>query len=125
MQQLIKSLLKDNSLLLAILVTIVIIFLSLIRIGKQPINFNHLDKIEHCIAYATLSFLWLLSLGNTKRRKIIICIMCMLFGMFIEVLQDTTSYRTFDYVDMFANSIGVLIGFIMFIFFVKYDKLTN
>jgi len=121
----IKNLLKANSLLLAILVTIVIAFLSLLKIGPQPISFNHLDKIEHCIAYATLGFLWLLSKNSTQKTNYIIVVFCILYGILIEVLQSTTSYRTFDYVDMLANSVGVGIGYIIFSFFVKNDKLMN
>ncbi|XGA85186.1 VanZ family protein [Polaribacter sejongensis] len=37
------------------------------------------------------------------------------FGIIIEVLQQTlTTYRTGDYKDAIANTVGILLGFIIF-----------
>ena len=125
MLQGIKKLLKANSLLFAILVTITITVLSLIKLGSQPIHFTYIDKVEHAIAYMTLSFFWLLKYGITKVYKIFIIVICIMFGMFIEVLQSTTSYRTFDLVDMIANAIGVVMGYLIFENFIKKKNLIN
>jgi len=125
MLKVIKKLLKDNSLFLAIAVTLTITVLSLIKLGVQPISFTYLDKVEHAIAYTTLSFFWLLTFGLTKKKILLVILICVIFGAFIEVLQKTTSYRTFDYVDMIANTIGVLIGYLIFIFFTKKNNLVN
>jgi len=46
------------------------------------------------------------------------------FGIIIEVLQLTlTDYRTFDWWDAFANSIGALLGVLAFDFLRKVFKL--
>jgi len=120
----IKRLLQRSSLYIAVFVTVFITYLSLAKIGPQPISFNHLDKIEHAIAYATLSFFWLLSFGTTKKKINIIIGVCIAYGAVIEVLQSTTAYRTFDYADMIANAIGVLLGMLFFKFFTKNKNLT-
>ena len=121
----IKSLLKANSLLLALFTTLLIAFLSLTRVGTvQPVNFKYLDKIEHGIAYMVLSFFWLLSLRNKKVTKLVIILFCIIYGVIMEVLQSTTSYRTFDYMDMIANSLGAGLGFIVFVFLRKVKKVA-
>ena len=111
------SLLKSNSLILAIFCTLIIGVLSLTRIGtQQPISFKYLDKIEHCIAYSVLSFLWLLAIGKTKSIVFLVVLGCVFYGIIIEVLQGATTYRTFDYVDMVANSLGVIVGYLVLLF---------
>ncbi len=121
----IKLLLRANSLLLAISITIIIAVLSLMKIGKQPINFHSIDKVEHCIAYAVLSFFWVLALGNTQKKRLIVVFFCVFYGVIIEMFQGMTTYRTFDFVDMIANSLGVLIGLLIFLFFIKKKNLVN
>ncbi len=126
MQKLIKQLLKDNSVYFAIVITIIIAVLSLIRIGKQPISFTYLDKIEHAIAYFVLTFLWLLKFKK-QSAKIIVLITVVLYGVLLEVLQfKLTDYRTFDYMDMLANAFGALLAFLVFKFLEKKQfKLLN
>ena len=119
----IKNLLKDKSVYFAVLITIVIAFLSLVRMGKQPVNFAYLDKIEHSIAYTVLTFFWLLAFGKTTRNKLIVVIFCVFYGIIIEVLQGENTYRTFDFADMFANSIGTVIGLLLFNRFIKNNNL--
>lgn len=121
----IKNLLKGSSLFLAIAVTIIIALLSLMKIGKIPIDFTYTDKVGHCIAYAVLSFFWMLAIGKVQRAILIIIVLCILYGIILEVFQGMTNYRTFDFVDMGANTIGVLIGFLFFIFFTKKENLTD
>ena len=92
----IKKLLKRNSLIVAVVLTIVIVFLSLGKVSGPPINFTYIDKVEHTIAYMTLVFFWLLAFGSSKKTIYLVIILCVLFGVLMEVLQSTTSYRTFD-----------------------------
>lgn len=110
----IKNLLKDKILAIAILITITIAYLSLMKIPKYDIQISHIDKWQHSIAYFTLSISWLFSFYK-KKVKYLIILSCILFGIIIEVLQHTlTNYRTGDYLDVVANSIGVLLGLFVF-----------
>jgi glycopeptide antibiotics resistance protein len=44
--------------------------------------------------------------------KFVVVIAVVLYGMLLEVLQSLlTDYRTFDYIDMFANTFGALLAF--------------
>ncbi|WP_435261170.1 VanZ family protein [Tenacibaculum sp. nBUS_03] len=127
MLRLIKNLFKDkkNRIIIAIFITISIAILSLIKLGKQPISISNIDKIEHAIAYLFLTFFWLLALVKTKYQTYIVSICCFFYGIIIEVLQTTiTTYRTGDYYDIIANSVGVLLAFTLFsIFFYKKDTI--
>ncbi|MDY0781296.1 VanZ family protein [Tenacibaculum sp. IB213877] len=120
MLKLIKNLLKHNSLLIAIAVTIAIAILSLIKIGKMPVHFTYIDKVEHTIAYFVLTFFWLLAQGKTSAARIKVVLICIVYGIIIEVLQkELTTYRSFDYADMLANSAGTIIALLIFSFFLK------
>lgn len=116
MQKLIKNLLKGKFLFIAIVITIAIAFLSLVKISfKQPINVSFLDKIEHCVAYFVLSLTWLLALGKSKKSIAVITVLCLLYGIIIEILQaEITSYRTAEYLDALANMVGIALALLIF-----------
>ncbi|MCL7762267.1 VanZ family protein [Polaribacter sp. Z014] len=82
---------------------------------KVEPNINNIDKMYHLTAYFTLSICWLFSFYRKPALKYVIVICCILFGILIEVLQQTlTVYRTGDYKDAIANTLGVLLGLIVF-----------
>tara|TARA_B100001057_G_scaffold282098_1_gene282430 strand:- start:430 stop:819 length:390 start_codon:yes stop_codon:yes gene_type:complete len=120
----IKKLLKANALFIAIVITIFIAIISLARVDKVASRILLLqDKLNHLIAYFFLTLSWFYALHQKKfspknTRHLILC--CILYGIFIEVLQSIlTSYRTASYLDILANSVGVVIGALAFHFFEK------
>ena len=116
----IKNLLKDNLKTIAVLITIGIAIVSLIKIEVQPIQINNLDKYEHAFAYFVLSFTWLLAFNRSKINKLVIVVCCFFFGIIIEALQVTmTSYRSGEYLDIVANTTGILIAYITYFLFFK------
>ena len=116
----IKVLLLDNLLVVAIVTTIAIICLSLLKVPSTGININNIDKAYHSVAYFVLALTWLLSFYKKPSKKYIIVVCCILFGIIIEVLQSTlTIYRTGDYKDVLANSLGVLLALFIFNIFFK------
>jgi VanZ family protein len=118
----IKNLLKDNIKIkaIAILITVSIAILSLIKIGPQPIQINNLDKYEHALAYFVLSFFWLMVFRTTKINKLIVVFCCFFYGIIIETLQVTaTSYRSGDILDIAANTTGILIAYIIYFLFLR------
>ncbi|WP_239758876.1 VanZ family protein [Tenacibaculum finnmarkense] len=118
----IKSLLKDNLTIIAILISIGIAILSLIKIRKPPaiIQIKNLDKYEHAFAYFVLCFVWLIAFDKTKINKIIIVLCCLFYGIIIEGLQVTiTTYRSGDVLDIVANTTGILIAYMMYFLFLR------
>ena len=90
---------------LTLLLFIVIVFLSL-KPNQLPPSHSHMDKVYHCIAYASLVIpmalkrpsLWLHGVG----------LMFLLSGV-IELVQPITG-RTADWLDFLVNGIGLIIG---------------
>lgn len=115
MLKLIKTLFKGKILFIAIGVTIGILYLSLLKVPKTSINIDNADKLYHCFAYFVLTFTWLLYFRKKPNKKYLVVISCIFFGIIIEILQSTlTNYRTADYLDALANSLGVLIALMIF-----------
>lgn len=121
MQKLIKPILNSNLPLgLAIVCTAFIIYLSLSDISAFPkMNVTHEDKIYHFTAYFVLNFLWLLAFIRKSSKFFSLFILISLgiisFGIVIEITQELlTEIRVFDYYDILANSVGVIISYLMF-----------
>ncbi len=120
MLQNIKKLLADNSLWIAIITTISVTILSLVALPKIDLGLNLKsgDKYLHVIAYFVLSFFWYIALRkklNNTRYKIAVILSIILYGIILEGLQGgLTSYRTADWHDAIANTLGVLLAVISF-----------
>lgn len=107
--------LKKLILIAAIVYTMVLTFLCLIKSENIPdLGVSFADKIYHFLAYSMLTFLWFLVFFfnfNFKINKAIICsvVTSILYGIIIEVLQETiTDSRILDINDIFANTCGVI-----------------
>lgn len=109
-----KILSKHNSLLLALACTTGILILSLINKFPEPSGVRINDKIGHTIAYLCLSFFWLTFAKNlTKKAKhfVLVASLCIIYGIVLELLQGTlTTTRTASVFDVFANTLGVIVG---------------
>lgn len=121
MQKLISRILNKKLLIIsAIFCTLFIVFLSLSNLSGIPkLKIGHEDKLYHFIAYFTLNTIWLAAMFAYSYRTWLynLCISCVIiaFGIVIEVLQDVlTDYRVFDYYDILANSLAVIISFLSF-----------
>jgi VanZ family protein len=87
---------------------VTILYFCLRQPGAQKESIPHLDKLVHLTCYLVYAF----SLQQILKRKyrIGILIYCILFGVVVEFLQEQTGYRSFEYADMLANSLGALLG---------------
>ena len=119
----IKNLLQDKALYFAILFTITIAILSLSKMPKEGISVPSSDKLSHLIAYFFLMLAWLYSIikqQNFKSKVKYVVFGCFIYGIIIEVLQSAiTSYRTASYLDILANSMGILLAILTFYIFEK------
>lgn len=90
------------------LIVAAVIFLSLI--SKVPINVpvQFSDKVGHIIAYAVLMG-WFVQLFRNRRVLLLHAVLLVGLGIGLEFLQGYTG-RHFEYADMVANTIGVLLG---------------
>lgn len=121
----IKTLLKDNSIFLALAITIGILCLSLIKMPKTDIQISNIDKFYHSFAYFVLAISWLFTYRKKPKVKYLVVIGCIIFGIIIEVFQNAlTDYRTGDYLDVLANSFGVVLALLIFNVFSKKNYIN-
>lgn len=120
MQRRIKTLLKDNFFIVAIFVTLLIGYLSFIKVPRVDVQVPNSDKLGHSFAYLVLSLCWLLTFFKYPKKKFLIVSLCVIYGIIIEILQSTvTNHRTGDYLDIIANTIGILLGLFFFNLIIK------
>ena len=94
-------------------VYIIIIFLaSLTKVPETQIELGHTDKLVHFALYFILVG-WFIQLYEKNSSRLFILLFAILLGLLIEFLQGMTSYRSFDYLDEVANSIGALCAFFL------------
>lgn len=76
------------------------------------------DKVVHVGLFAGFTFLWLFRYPKQQTRIIILGIS---YGVFIEIYQKYTPLnRSFDWWDILADSVGVLVGVLTVYLFRKY-----
>lgn len=99
----------------AILFGAAILYLSLQPAGNT-VGPLHADKVQHFLAYGTLTFL--IAFGWSKLRLPIVVIMAILFGIGIEIAQGLGGQgRMPSVLDAIANGVGasisaIIVGFI-------------
>jgi VanZ family protein len=65
------------------------------------------DKANHALAFAVLA---LLGFAGYPRGKVAVLAALLAYGGLIEVLQGMTGYRSADWLDWVADSVGLAIG---------------
>ena len=90
----------------------IILAASLLKAPDINVIINHTDKAAHFLTYFILVG-WFVQLYQKLGSRIIILISAIALGMLIEFLQGMTTYRSFDFADEMANSIGALSAFIL------------
>lgn len=103
---------------------VAVIVLSLMPHGPQ-IDIRQGDKLGHFIAYGSLMF-WFSQLERSRRRFLFaVGFVCL--GIGLEFLQSLTDYRSYDPFDMAANTMGVVIGWLLALacgdFFVRIERI--
>ena len=86
-----------------------VFYISLMPHPPEPVSFNGVDKLEHLLAYAGL-MLWFCQVYPEYRMRMRLFVALSAMGVGIEFLQGMGGYRYFEYVDMLANTLGVVVG---------------
>jgi VanZ family protein len=85
-----------------------IVWLSLTP-SPPRIDIEQGDKLGHFAAYGTL-MLWFCLLYKRRASRIAYALLWIAMGIGLEFIQGQLGYRTYEVYDMFANALGVLIG---------------
>lgn len=88
-----------------------------------------IDKIAHWGFYAVWAALWTFVVGGTsdgQNRHFYVVILLILFSALLEILQGVLFWgRYFEWVDLLANALGALTGFVAMDFLMKKKQLWN
>lgn len=114
--------LKKNLSLIVFFYTTSIIIVSLVPIPNLTLpkfNLLHLDKLFHFIVYFIMFLGWKESKIFKKDRLYFKCLLIVfLVGLFTEILQGTRFIeRYFELADLFANSLGILFSYLIFVLY--------
>jgi VanZ family protein len=85
-----------------------IVWLSLTP-APPRVDFSHSDKLGHVLGYGLLMF-WFCQLYLGRKTRAAYAALFIAMGIALEFVQGQFGYRTYDMVDMLANSVGVLLG---------------
>ena len=91
----------------SILITLIVAYLCFTPSENLPTLVG--DKSAHFFSFAVISFFWLVRYPSLSILAALI-----FFGAFIEFIQSILPedfHRGFEYYDIFADAIGVIIGF--------------
>jgi glycopeptide antibiotics resistance protein len=73
------------------------------------VDFEHSDKLGHFAAYGLLMF-WFCQLYLERKSRILYCLGFVVMGVGLEYVQGALGFRTYEVFDMYANTLGVLLG---------------
>ena len=91
---------------------VLIVYLSVANLALPRIDFSIGDKVNHFVAYGFLMG-WFGQLVKTTSRRLLIASGLILMGLVLEIVQGTLPYRLFDWFDVVANSLGVLVALLL------------
>ena len=115
---------SKKTIFLWIISIIAISYMSLIPRIDIPVEFSYSDKVWHTFAYLWLSFL---PYGGFKTRTIALAgsLLMIPLGIGLEIGQSYIPGREAAFSDAMANSIGVIAGIVLGIFFRRYFNNTS
>ena len=94
------------------LLVCVVVALSLWpRLPRVDIGFQHLDKVGHALAYASL-MAWF-GFIYQKRSHAVVFVLLVALGAILECAQYVLGYRMFELVDLAANTLGITVGLLL------------
>lgn len=102
----------------------VVVVLSLLPQDQVSIQVPMTDKAAHFLTYFILTIIALLS-SNQKHSLLMILTIQILIGVCLEVAQSFIPGRTPEFLDVLANSLGVLFGALAHFLFRKIKPIAQ
>ena len=126
MRKTIKRLLELSAYTISIVLTILITYLSLSSLKEFNVKISLSDKLLHMLSYLGLTLSWLFAILKSHKSfkvKFQVGFALFIFGIVIEILQSNMPLnRHGDYLDVFANFLGILGGIITFNYLFRFYK---
>lgn len=86
--------------------------------AKLPSPISRSDLFYHGLSYTLMGLLFMSAYAKNWKNQMIVALALIVQGVAIEFIQPFAN-RFFEYWDMAANSIGVLIGLVIYSLFRK------
>lgn len=106
------------------LMVIAVVVASLLPQEQIPVKITFSDKIVHFLSYFILSFFALLS-SRQKHSLLSILALQVLIGIGVEVAQSFVPGRTPELLDILANSLGVILGALVYFLYRKIKPIDQ
>lgn len=95
------------------LMVVTVVYLSLTSSPiKLTLSLSYEDKIFHTLAYFIL-MAWFSQIYHDWQQRIILIIGLVTMGVMLEYVQSMNPNRFYEFADMVANTVGVILGFIL------------
>ena len=110
---------KNKLVFAAVFYTLVLTYLCLETIITPLKTISQSDKLMHALAYFVFTTSWFVALygyfkTNLKKIYVSVFILSLVYGIFIEFLQDyCTLNRQGDFKDVLANILGTFIALLI------------
>ena len=88
-----------------------VVYLTLVPSPSGPPPFPAADKLEHALAYAVLMG-WFAQLYRAPSQRWLSAGGLIALGVLLEYSQLLGGVRDFEYLDMLADAVGVLLGWL-------------
>ncbi len=113
--------------IILILYIILITTLSVMPASDIPKlkTFPYFDKLVHLFMYAGFAFLMLWQMNENTSKKKYFIVFCIVFGwgLMMEIIQGISNMgRSFELIDIIANTSGIILGLLTWVFLTKYVK---
>ena len=112
---------QNNLRIVAIILIMGVFTFSLFEYQESKTVLN--VKFIHFFVYLLLSFF--VFTASLSFKRILLFIGLISLGVLTELLQNVSGLRNFEYMDIIANSLGILVGFIIFTISEKNLKIPN
>jgi VanZ family protein len=103
---------------ITVVILLAIVYLSLTSRSIVNLNVTNIDKVQHGLAYAVLSFFFCMSLrswGINKSQFVVTLLFCALIGGILEIIQSRYG-RMMELGDFTADMAGASLScFIIFL----------
>ncbi len=93
-----------------IVAIVIALFATLLPMAEQAPRFAHADKLFHCACFLLLGALAVLSQRQPRAVRYAALAMVGL-GIAIELVQWFLPWRSFEWLDIMADGVGVALGY--------------
>ncbi|OPX29671.1 MAG: hypothetical protein B1H08_03325 [Candidatus Omnitrophica bacterium 4484_171] len=88
-----------------------LVIISILPVSEpQKLEYLNADKVVHALFYLVFVLLYVFAFVHSRFIYIKSFLYAFSLGLFIETLQYFVPYRSFDILDIAANSLGAAVG---------------